>query len=130
MSIINGIVSDDPNYTPTYESVFGGSPFVTPAPVVTGPGCGANGTTLNNKYYATTSAAQSVLTMLSGSEVVMVDQYAGNKFYHSSAPMAMIEVGGIQLNAGQVATLFGHGYTLSEIAEMLEEIVRLAKGQA
>ena len=128
--LINGIASDDINFTPTLESVFGGSPWVLPAPVVTGPGLGATGAKLNNQYYATAAAAEIVLGMVGGSAVVPVDQYAGNKFYHSSASMLMVQVGGALLNAGQVATLFQHGYPLGEIAAMLKEVIHLAQTHA
>ena len=123
--LIPGIASDDPTFSPSLTFVFGGLPWVTPAPKVTGPG--GYSATLNNQYYATLAAAEVVMAMIGGVSIITVDTYATNKFYKATTSQLFVTLpNGKMVNAGQVANLFAHGYPLGQLAQMLPEFLTVA----
>ena len=115
------------NTVPTAQSVFGDSPWVTDP-----TGSGDKGYTweFNPIYFATAQTAQAVANLVGGT-VVQMNAMLGNADgpYHQDEMNNMVQLpnGGL-INPGLVADFYDHGYSQTQINQMIQQEVQGAIG--
>jgi len=103
--------------TLTAETVFGDNVWLT-AP--SGSSDSGSSYSFNPTYFATKETAEKVAQMLGGTVVVANAMVGDTGPFHQSVPNYMVELAnGHHVNAGLTATYFTHGWSQSQIEQML-----------
>jgi hypothetical protein len=105
-----------PTPSPTAESVFGANPWIT-----TAGGTAPNGATYSYSpsYFATPATAAKVAQMVGG-KVVAFNAIAGDGPFIQNQPNQMVQLpNGRMINAGLIASFYGHGYPQSYINTLI-----------
>jgi hypothetical protein len=106
-----------PNPSPTPESAFGSSPWLT-NPVGKNPD--GSFFTYNPWYFATPDAAAQVAQMLGGTVVASNEFTAPGSPFIQQQPNLMVQMSdGRMINAGLVASFYAHGYPQSYINTLI-----------
>jgi hypothetical protein len=112
-----------PSPSPTAESVFGASPWLS-NPSGTGP-TGSYG--YNPFYFASPDTAAKVAQMVGGT-VVQSNQFTGNGgVFTQSQPNQMVQLAnGKMVNPGLIASFYTHGYPQSYVDQLVANEVNNA----